>query len=231
MEDELSLYHGSNQVIKDPEFNYGSKDKDFGPGFYCTENLEMAKDYACRGDFMNFPTRFVNQYSLNTKDLKMLEFKDDKDSILKWVALVLKKRKIIIPELWSFNKNVIIKNFLPDISDVDLIKGYPCDNRYFFFIKDFTKGCHSFEFFRSRMKMVKYEKQIVLVSKKAFEKIKFIRFEKVQWKDYHYAGIKNERAKLAFDYSIHPNKDGTTKWVKHEDIHDVINQLAKENKL
>lgn len=43
MKQQLTLYHGSNQIIEKPIFGYGKKNNDFGLGFYCTESEELAK--------------------------------------------------------------------------------------------------------------------------------------------------------------------------------------------
>lgn len=43
----MILYHGSaNEIIK-PIFHFGNQKNDYGFGFYCTENLELAKEWGC----------------------------------------------------------------------------------------------------------------------------------------------------------------------------------------
>jgi len=56
MENNLLLYHGSTKIIDSPEFGKGNPHNDYGPGFYCTENPELAKEWACisrNGGFAN----------------------------------------------------------------------------------------------------------------------------------------------------------------------------------
>ena len=36
------LYHGSEFLIEKPEFGKGARHNDYGRGFYCTENIELA---------------------------------------------------------------------------------------------------------------------------------------------------------------------------------------------
>ena len=43
----MIVYHGSNHVIEVPEFNGSKKTNDYGYGFYTTESLELAKEWAC----------------------------------------------------------------------------------------------------------------------------------------------------------------------------------------
>ena len=40
------IYHGSINIIKEPIYGYGKKYNDYGLGFYCTENIELAKEWA-----------------------------------------------------------------------------------------------------------------------------------------------------------------------------------------
>ena len=48
----VTLFHGSNHIIKKPELRLGKETNDYGQGFYCTELPEMAKewDYQLNGD-------------------------------------------------------------------------------------------------------------------------------------------------------------------------------------
>ena len=41
------LYHGSEFLIEKPEFGKGARHNDYGRGFYCTENIELAREWAC----------------------------------------------------------------------------------------------------------------------------------------------------------------------------------------
>ena len=44
------IYHGSINIIKEPIYGYGKKYNDYGLGFYCTENIELAKEWAVNKD-------------------------------------------------------------------------------------------------------------------------------------------------------------------------------------
>ena len=47
MENVLTIYHGSKDKIIQPIYGLGKNYNDYGQGFYCTENLELAKEWAC----------------------------------------------------------------------------------------------------------------------------------------------------------------------------------------
>ena len=42
----ITIYHGSEQIINEPTFGKGKTNNDFGIGFYCTENEDLAKEWA-----------------------------------------------------------------------------------------------------------------------------------------------------------------------------------------
>ena len=46
MNQKITLYHGSEQIIESPTFGLGKQNNDFGLGFYCTESEELAKEWA-----------------------------------------------------------------------------------------------------------------------------------------------------------------------------------------
>lgn len=44
---KLRLYHGSENIIEVPEYGKGMRNNDYGRGFYCTEDIELAREWAC----------------------------------------------------------------------------------------------------------------------------------------------------------------------------------------
>ena len=42
----IIIYHGSTKIIEKPVFGVGNPKNDYGLGFYCIENLELAKEWA-----------------------------------------------------------------------------------------------------------------------------------------------------------------------------------------
>lgn len=43
----ICVYHGSSQIIQQPVIGKGNPNNDYGLGFYCTESVELAKEWAC----------------------------------------------------------------------------------------------------------------------------------------------------------------------------------------
>ena len=82
------IYHGSQNIIDNPQFGKGARNNDFGRGFYCTENIELAKEWACAKD----TDGFANVYQLDMDGLRVLNLNDGKYSILNWLAVLTSNR-------------------------------------------------------------------------------------------------------------------------------------------
>ena len=76
-------------------------------------------------------------------------------------------------------------NFLPDISDYDLIKGYRADDSYFSFAQAFLSNQISYLQLQKAMKLGKLGEQIVLKSQKAFNQLEFKNYEIAEGKKYY----------------------------------------------
>ena len=87
---ERILFHGSDHIIEKPKYNYGNKNNDYGLGFYCTTNLDLAKEWATRIN----NTGFVNKYSLRDDRFNILDLTSDEYDVLNWVALLMNNRSI-----------------------------------------------------------------------------------------------------------------------------------------
>jgi hypothetical protein len=78
----MTLYHGTYCEIQTPEIRTSKYNKDFGPGFYCTDILQQAERWALR-----FPTPVVNVFEYTTNAaLDILEFRDMTDQWLDFIA-------------------------------------------------------------------------------------------------------------------------------------------------
>ena len=66
---KLILYHGSPVIVKTPEFGKGKIYNDYGRGFYCTESVELAKEWACTENMDGY----ANKYEIDIKELSILE--------------------------------------------------------------------------------------------------------------------------------------------------------------
>ena len=44
---KIVLYHGSKEKIEKPLLGKGKVYNDYGQGFYCTEHIELAREWSC----------------------------------------------------------------------------------------------------------------------------------------------------------------------------------------
>ena len=85
---ELTLYHGSQKIIRTPVFGEGNPRNDYGLGFYCTESLELAKEWACTEE----SSGYANAYHFDMTDLSVLNFSGEEYNILSWLSILLQNR-------------------------------------------------------------------------------------------------------------------------------------------
>ena len=177
------IYHGSISVIEKPIFGAGKPYNDYGLGFYCTENIELAKEWACVDSQTN---GYANKYELDSTGLKVLNLSDKKYSILNWMAILVKFRTFDITSTVSQRaKEFLIKNYYIDVAQYDVVIGYRADDSYFRFAKDFLNNTISVQKLSEAMQLGELGLQIVLKSEKAFNSIRFIGSEPVDREIYY----------------------------------------------
>ena len=187
----MIIYHGSKDIIEKPEFGKGNQKNDYGLGFYCTENVELAKEWACSNNETN---GYANQYEIDLGDYKVLDLREEKYSILNWMALLLKFRTFDVNTPISAQaKEYILKNFYVDVEEYDVIIGYRADDSYFSFAKDFINNTISVEQLAEAMRLGELGIQIVLKSKKAFDTVKYKSYELAECKEYYVKRVSRDK--------------------------------------
>lgn len=56
----MELWHGSQKIIETPQLGLGKIHNDYGQGFYCTESLDLAREWACSRDADGFAKIAMN---------------------------------------------------------------------------------------------------------------------------------------------------------------------------
>ncbi len=170
MEKTLTLYHGSSFIIERPEFGKGNPFNDYGLGFYCTETLELAKEWACSIG----QDGFANRYSFRTDGLSILNLTDRNYNILNWLAILLVNRKFNLSiDIAAQGKEYLASTFLPPYENYDIIIGYRADDSYFSFASAFLNNTISLAQLERAMSLGKLGEQVVLKSEQAFSHLHF----------------------------------------------------------
>lgn len=84
----MILYHGSTNIIEHPQFGQGKKYNDYGRGFYCTENIELAKEWSCNEGINGY----ANRYDLDLTGLRILRLSSNEYTVLHWLAILMDNR-------------------------------------------------------------------------------------------------------------------------------------------
>ena len=168
----MRLYHGSVNMIEEPEFGVGNSKNDYGQGFYCTEHIELAKEWACAEN----RDGFANEYELETDGLSIMNLSDARYHILNWLAILLENRTFVIERGLALTaKDYTLSEFLPEYKNPDVIRGYRADDSYFSFASAFLNNTITLEQLGKAMKLGKLGEQVVLKSKRSFAQLKYSR--------------------------------------------------------
>ena len=94
------LYHGSCSIVEKPVFGQGKRYNDYGLGFYCTDSLEMAKEWGVSHD----KDGYANCYELECDGLRILDLNDPQYCILHWLAVLLENREFDVPSALALDQ-------------------------------------------------------------------------------------------------------------------------------
>ena len=174
MENKIVIYHGSQFVIEKPIYGKGNPKNDYGLGFYCTQEIELAREWACTEE----KSGYVNKYEFDKSGLSIMNLSGNDYNILNWIAILLNNRIFSISnDIASEGKKYLLDNFLPTTQDIDAIIGYRADDSYFSFASAFLNNTLSLAQLERVMYLGRLGEQVMLKSKKAFEQIEFVNNE------------------------------------------------------
>ena len=199
----MILYHGSKDIIEKPIYGQGKKYNDYGLGFYCTDNIELAKEWGTSFE----RSGYANRYQIDCTELKILDLNDDKYCILHWLAILLSNREFDTPAGLALEaKEFLKKNFMLDYKEYDIIKGYRADDSYFSFAQDFINGTISYRQLNNAMYLGKLGIQYVLKSKEAFNRIVFDGYEEAEYKEWYAKKMKRDKSARREYFDVERNR-------------------------
>ena len=133
--EKIILYHGTPDKVVAPIFGGGDDKHDYGRGFYLTENVDLAKEWAvCRPNEVN---GWVHKYELDIDGLKILDFLEH--DVLSWLAELMKHRDADDTRRYRVLAEKFIDKYGIDTSSYDVIKGWRADASYFYIAKEFVR--------------------------------------------------------------------------------------------
>lgn len=196
-----TLYHGSEFKIEKPLFGAGNVANDYGLGFYCTEQLELAYEWAVD----DLRDGFANVYELETDGLDILDLNGTEYCELHWLAVLLENRTFdMVSPLAAEARDYLLTNFLPNYQERDVIVGYRADDSYFAYAQDFITGGISLRQLSNAMKLGKLGLQFVVKSERAFGRLQYVESLPASAKDWFKS--KDERDSAARYAYLHSER-------------------------
>lgn len=178
----ITVFHGSDHIIKVPVYLGGKEDNDYGNGFYTTEFEERARSWATLNGSPE--TSVVNRYTLELENLNVLDLNEK--GVLAWISEVVANRGIN-EENAAIVGNELIKRYRTDTANADIIKGYRADDSYTQVIETFLLNQINLYEVERLFYKGSLGNQIFLKSEKAFEAI--------QWENAYHVSLSEEDKK------------------------------------
>ena len=192
----MRIYHGSEFIVTKPEYGRGRKNNDYGQGFYCTQDMDLAREWAVDQD----RDGYVSSYDIDLSALKVLALNSDDYCILHWVTLLLNNRRFELETPLSREAHrYLSENFMPDLGEADIVIGYRADDSYFAYAQDFVNGEISLTQLNKAMHLGNLGEQVFIKSRKAFDRIRYAGSEPVSAAEW-YERKKNRDHKARNDY-------------------------------
>ena len=167
---KIILYHGTPDEVVNPVYGGGRDKHDYGRGFYLTEDIELAKEWAvCRPNQQN---GWVHKYELDCTDLKMFDFQQK--NVLSWLAELMKHRDAADTKRYRMLAAKFIEKYGIDVNSYDVIKGWRADASYFYIAKEFVRDNIDIEILEELLLLGGLGIQYCLKSELAFSKLREI---------------------------------------------------------
>lgn len=167
MDEKIILYHGSPNKVVVPAFGLGEERHDYGKGFYLTEEIVLAKEWA-----VCIPSNvsgWVHKYELDLKGLSVLDFGEM--DVLVWLAELMKHRHADSSKRYRMLSEKFINKYAVDTDDYDIIKGWRANASYFYIAKSFVRDEIDIEILGELLSLGGLGIQYCLKSSKAYDQL------------------------------------------------------------
>lgn len=186
---DRKIYHGSGRIVRNPKFGTDRAYNDFGLGFYCSEHPVHASEWAVGRD----RNGFVSSYSIDISGLRIINLCSSQYTPLHWLSLLLSFREFDTPSAEAHRaQEYINKYFTVDYQASDCIIGYRADDVCFTFAREFLLGRMSYQSLRRYLTGSSTNRQFVLKSNRAFDRISFSGYEAALAADHYPACVSRE---------------------------------------
>ena len=205
--EKITLYHGTPAKIVVPTYGMGEEKHDYGRGFYLTESIDLAKEWAvCRPNESN---GYVHRYELDTDGLKILDFQEK--GVLAWLAELMKHRDAADTKRYKVLSKKFIEKFGIDTSTYDVIKGWRANASYFYIAKEFVRDNVDTDILEELLSLGGLGIQYCIKSELAYSKL-----------------TENKKGLIRVEYSVFNDKYNQRDVRARENMHDLIESDANK---
>ena len=161
---KITLFHGTPDKIVVPTYGLGEKRHDYGIGFYLTDNIDLAKEWAVCRPILYF---------------------QEKD-VLAWLAELMKHRDAADSKRYRMLAAKFIEKYGVDASDYDVIKGWRANASYFYIAKEFVRDNIDLEILPELLSLGGLGIQYCIKSERAYSKLQEVegKLLPVDYKEY-----------------------------------------------
>ena len=161
----IILYHGSPDQVVIPKFGLGQDKHDYGRGFYLTENMELAKEWAVyRPDQTN---GWVHKFILDQTQLRILDFQQE--NVMSWLAELMKHRAAADSKRYRVLSERFIQKYGISTEGYDVIKGWRANASFFYIAKAFVRDEIDVDILEELLSLGGLGSQYCIKSAKAYE--------------------------------------------------------------
>lgn len=158
----MILYHGSIEIVENPEIRIPSRSLDYGYGFYTTTSFKQAEDWVKRKLNANTSIGYVNVYELDETLIKSLNALLFESPTEEWVDFVMNNRT---------NKDFN--------HDFDIVYGPVANDKVYAAFALYEGGIIDKQNLISELKAYKLVDQYLFHTDKALKVVKFIEAKEV----------------------------------------------------
>lgn len=187
-----TLYHGSDKEVRKPEYGLGKPDNDYGSGFYTTEDIERAKEWAVING--NGNESVCNRYQIDFDGLNVMKL--DEYGTLAWISEVISNRGTE-NEMNAEIGQLLAQKYRVDTSEADVIIGYRADDSYIRVVDAFLENRLTIEELDRMFRKGRLGQQVFIKSIKAFDSLVFKGSEKVGPSEEYGASDKKARKEVS----------------------------------
>ena len=158
----MILYHGSIDIVENPEIRIPNRTLDYGSGFYTTTSYNQAEDWVKRKLNANTPVGYVNVYEFDEKLINGINALLFESPTEEWVDFVMNNRT---------NKDFN--------HDFDVVYGPVANDKVYAAFALYEGGIIDKQSLISELKAYKLVDQYLFHTDKALKTVKFIEAKEV----------------------------------------------------